>query len=102
VAWAVIVGVAIVLGESLDPIKLLGCAIGIGGMCPMPMWRHSAYVMCSVICVVLGTFFFSVTCVVLGTFCCGACADLITLTIAGVFLYSIIDNIFPPAKDGSK
>eukprot|EP00961_Rhodomonas_salina_P053820 722483-Rhodomonas_salina.1 len=27
----VIVGVAIVLGESLDPIKLLGCAIGIGG-----------------------------------------------------------------------
>ena len=35
-AWcgcAVIVGVAIVLGESLDPIKLLGCAIGIGGMC---------------------------------------------------------------------
>jgi hypothetical protein len=26
----VIVGVAIVLGESLDPIKLLGCAIGIG------------------------------------------------------------------------
>jgi multidrug transporter EmrE-like cation transporter len=29
---AVIVGVAIVLGESLDPIKLLGCAIGIGGM----------------------------------------------------------------------
>ena len=30
---AVIVGVAIVLGESLDPIKLLGCAIGIGGVC---------------------------------------------------------------------
>jgi solute carrier family 35 protein E1 len=28
----VIVGVAIVLGESLDPIKLLGCAIGIGGV----------------------------------------------------------------------
>jgi len=43
----VIVGVAIVLGESLDPIKLLGCAIGIGG----------------------------------------------------VFLYSIIDNIFPPKKE---
>lgn len=42
----VIVGVAIVLHESLDPIKLLGCGIGIGG----------------------------------------------------VFLYSIIDNIFPPAK----
>lgn len=42
----VIVGVAIVLGESLDPIKLLGCSIGIGG----------------------------------------------------VFLYSIIDNIFPPKK----
>jgi solute carrier family 35 protein E1 len=42
----VIVGVAIVLGESLDPLKLLGCSIGIGG----------------------------------------------------VFLYSIIDNIFPPAK----
>lgn len=42
----VIVGVAIVLGESLDPIKLLGCAIGIGG----------------------------------------------------VFLYSIVDNIFPPKK----
>merc|ERR1719183_3264073 len=40
----VIVGVAIVLGESLDPIKMLGCSIGIGG----------------------------------------------------VFLYSIIDNIFPP------
>ena len=40
----VIVGVAIALGESLDPIKMLGCAIGIGG----------------------------------------------------VFLYSIIDNIFPP------
>jgi drug/metabolite transporter (DMT)-like permease len=36
-----------VLGESLDPIKLLGCAIGIGG----------------------------------------------------VFLYSIIDNIFPPAPE---
>lgn len=43
----VIVGVAIVLGESLDPIKLLGCAIGIGG----------------------------------------------------VFLYSIVDNIFPPADE---
>mmetsp|Transcript_23322 Transcript_23322/g.48342 ORF Transcript_23322/g.48342 Transcript_23322/m.48342 type:complete len:394 (-) Transcript_23322:117-1298(-) len=28
----VIVGVAIVLGESLDPMKLLGCAIGIGGV----------------------------------------------------------------------
>eukprot|EP00559_Dactyliosolen_fragilissimus_P001025 CAMPEP_0184859508 /NCGR_PEP_ID=MMETSP0580-20130426/4483_1 /TAXON_ID=1118495 /ORGANISM="Dactyliosolen fragilissimus" /LENGTH=391 /DNA_ID=CAMNT_0027356151 /DNA_START=69 /DNA_END=1244 /DNA_ORIENTATION=- len=28
----VIVGVAIVLGESLDPIKLIGCAIGIGGV----------------------------------------------------------------------
>jgi solute carrier family 35 protein E1 len=28
----VIVGVAMVLGESLDPIKLLGCAIGIGGV----------------------------------------------------------------------
>ena len=28
----VIVGVAIALGESLDPIKMLGCAIGIGGV----------------------------------------------------------------------
>eukprot|EP00979_Chaetoceros_neogracilis_P017838 scaffold10291_cov293-Chaetoceros_neogracile.AAC.9 len=28
----VIVGVAMVLGESLDPIKLLGCSIGIGGV----------------------------------------------------------------------
>merc|ERR1712048_374506 len=28
----VIVGVALVLGESLAPIKLLGCAIGIGGV----------------------------------------------------------------------
>jgi len=28
----VIVGVAIVLGESLDPIKLIGCSIGIGGV----------------------------------------------------------------------
>jgi len=28
----VIVGVALMLGESLDPIKLLGCAIGIGGV----------------------------------------------------------------------
>jgi solute carrier family 35 protein E1 len=28
----VIVGVAIVMGESLDPIKLLGCSIGIGGV----------------------------------------------------------------------
>jgi len=28
----VIVGVAIALGESLEPIKLLGCAIGIGGV----------------------------------------------------------------------
>lgn len=28
----VIVGVAVVLGESLDPIKLLGCGIGIGGV----------------------------------------------------------------------
>jgi solute carrier family 35 protein E1 len=28
----VIVGVALVLGESLDPLKLLGCAIGIGGV----------------------------------------------------------------------
>jgi len=28
----VIIGVAIVLGESLDPIKLLGCGIGIGGV----------------------------------------------------------------------
>jgi len=46
----VIVGVAIVLKESLDPIKLLGCAIGIGG----------------------------------------------------VFLYSIIDNIFPPSKEEKK
>jgi len=28
----VIVGVAIVLGESLDPMKLVGCGIGIGGV----------------------------------------------------------------------
>ena len=28
----VIVGVAIALGESLEPIKMLGCAIGIGGV----------------------------------------------------------------------
>lgn len=28
----VIVGVAIVLGESLDFMKLLGCSIGIGGV----------------------------------------------------------------------
>jgi len=28
----VIVGVAIVMGESLDPLKLTGCAIGIGGV----------------------------------------------------------------------
>ncbi len=28
----VIVGVAIMLGESLDPVKLIGCAIGIGGV----------------------------------------------------------------------
>lgn len=28
----VIVGVAMMLGESLDPIKLLGCGIGIGGV----------------------------------------------------------------------
>lgn len=28
----VIVGVAMMLGESLDPIKLLGCSIGIGGV----------------------------------------------------------------------
>merc|ERR1712232_263357 len=28
----VIVGVALILGESLDPIKLVGCAIGIGGV----------------------------------------------------------------------
>ena len=28
----VIVGVALVLGESLDPMKLLGCAIGVGGV----------------------------------------------------------------------
>lgn len=28
----VIVGVALVLGESLDPIKVLGCSIGIGGV----------------------------------------------------------------------
>merc|ERR1712166_88656 len=28
----VIVGVALVLGESLDPIKILGCSIGIGGV----------------------------------------------------------------------
>eukprot|EP00557_Chaetoceros_sp_GSL56_P011490 CAMPEP_0176486372 /NCGR_PEP_ID=MMETSP0200_2-20121128/5532_1 /TAXON_ID=947934 /ORGANISM="Chaetoceros sp., Strain GSL56" /LENGTH=386 /DNA_ID=CAMNT_0017883067 /DNA_START=111 /DNA_END=1271 /DNA_ORIENTATION=+ len=28
----VIVGVAIFLGESLDPLKLIGCAIGIGGV----------------------------------------------------------------------
>merc|ERR1712071_113575 len=28
----VIVGVALVLGESMDPIKLLGCSIGIGGV----------------------------------------------------------------------
>jgi solute carrier family 35 protein E1 len=28
----VIVGVAIALGESLDPIKLIGCSIGIGGV----------------------------------------------------------------------
>merc|ERR1711865_234857 len=28
----VIVGVAIVLGESLDPMKLIGCGIGIGGV----------------------------------------------------------------------
>ena len=28
----VIVGVALVLGESLSPIKLIGCSIGIGGV----------------------------------------------------------------------
>jgi solute carrier family 35, member E1 len=28
----VIVGVALVLGESLDPIKMIGCSIGIGGV----------------------------------------------------------------------
>mmetsp|Transcript_82614 Transcript_82614/g.234040 ORF Transcript_82614/g.234040 Transcript_82614/m.234040 type:complete len:406 (+) Transcript_82614:54-1271(+) len=28
----VIVGVAIILGESLDPLKLFGCSIGIGGV----------------------------------------------------------------------
>ena len=28
----VIVGVAIVMGESLNPMKLIGCAIGIGGV----------------------------------------------------------------------
>jgi solute carrier family 35 protein E1 len=28
----VIVGVALVLGESLDPLKLIGCGIGIGGV----------------------------------------------------------------------
>jgi solute carrier family 35 protein E1 len=28
----VIVGVALVLGESLDFMKLLGCSIGIGGV----------------------------------------------------------------------
>ena len=28
----VIVGVAIVMGESLNPMKLLGCSIGIGGV----------------------------------------------------------------------
>merc|ERR1739845_240811 len=28
----VIVGVALVLGESLDPMKLVGCGIGIGGV----------------------------------------------------------------------
>ena len=28
----VIVGVAIVMGESLKPLKLAGCAIGIGGV----------------------------------------------------------------------
>jgi solute carrier family 35 protein E1 len=41
----VIVGVALVMGESLDPIKLLGCGIG----------------------------------------------------IFGVFLYSLVDQVFPPA-----
>ena len=33
--WVVlgtIVGVAIVMGESLNPLKLAGCAIGIGGV----------------------------------------------------------------------
>merc|ERR1712187_746643 len=28
----VIVGVALVMGESLDPLKLVGCGIGIGGV----------------------------------------------------------------------
>merc|ERR1712137_411879 len=28
----VIVGVALILGESLDPLKLIGCGIGIGGV----------------------------------------------------------------------
>merc|ERR1719220_3428342 len=28
----VIVGVAIILGESLDPLKMFGCSIGIGGV----------------------------------------------------------------------
>merc|ERR1719491_1620467 len=28
----VIVGVAIILGESLSPVKLIGCGIGIGGV----------------------------------------------------------------------
>ena len=28
----VIVGVALVMGESLNPMKLIGCSIGIGGV----------------------------------------------------------------------
>jgi len=37
----VIVGVAIVLGESLEPLKLLGCAIGIGGMRVYTYYVHT-------------------------------------------------------------
>lgn len=80
----VIVGVAIVLGESLDFMKLLGCAIG----------------KCSLFVSSLGYFLcFSTTFL---TYCVpySFCVLLVSLSgIGGVFLYSIIDNIVKPKEE---
>lgn len=76
----VIVGVAIVLGESLDFMKLLGCAIG---KCRGPI-SCILYTLPS-----LST-----------TFLTFELPTLLCLSgIGGVFLYSIIDNIVKPKEE---
>ena len=85
----VIVGVALVLGESLDFMKLLGCGIG---KCSGPICLYII-----IIFVVFPLFFDHFSNVLSSLLCC---VLLVCLSgIGGVFLYSIIDNIVKPKEE---